>query len=117
MTARLAATVLLLEAFAVFFGTLVAAALLPPQGRWSTAQVWAAGGALAVVCLLVSGLVRRPAGIALGWLVQGLLVASGVFVPAMFAVGVVFAALWAWLVAIGRRIDADRRRWAAQAQR
>jgi hypothetical protein len=45
--------------------------------------------------------------------VQVLLVLAGIPLPAMIVVGVGFAALWWWLVSIGRRVDADRRRWAA----
>jgi hypothetical protein len=50
-----------------------------------------------------------------GTAVQVVLIATGVFVPAMFVVGAGFAALWVWLVSVGRRIDADRRRWAREA--
>jgi len=113
MTARLAAVVLLLEAFAVFFATLVASALLPAEG-YSRGWVWGVGLALAVVCVLASGAARRPGGVAVGWAVQVLLVLAGIPLPAMIVVGVGFAALWWWLVSIGRRVDADRRRWAAE---
>ena len=112
MTARLAAVVLLLEAFAVFFATLVASALLPAEG-YSRGWVWGVGLALVVVCVLASGAARRPGGVAVGWVVQVLLVLAGIPLPAMVVVGVGFAALWWWLVSIGRRVDADRRRWAA----
>lgn len=111
MTARLAAVVLLLEAFAVFFATLVASALLPSEG-YSRGAVWGVGLALVVVCALASGAARRPGGVAVGTAVQVLLVLAGIPLPAMIVVGVGFAALWWWLVAIGRRVDADRRRWA-----
>lgn len=125
MTARLASTVLLLEAFAVFFGTLVASVLLPPAGV-GRGPVWGLGLALALVCVVASGTARRPRGVALGTGVQVLLVLSGVVVAlvateaglAALVVALGFAALWWWLVSVGRRIDADRRRWAAQlAQR
>ena len=35
-------------------------------------------------------------------------------VTSMFLVGLLFAGLWAWLVWIGRKVDRDRRRWAAE---
>ncbi len=114
MTARLASTVLLLEAFAVFFGTLVGSALLPGQGI-GRGWVWAVGGVLTLLCVLASGSARRPGGLVLGTAVQVLLLLTGLAVPAMFAVGIGFGALWWWLVSIGRRVDADRRRWAQQA--
>ena len=56
---------------------------------------------------------RRPGGVLVGTVLQVLLVATGVFVPAMFGVGAIFALMWFWLVGIGRKVDADRRRWAA----
>ena len=115
MTARLAAAVLVLEAVMVFFATVVAATLLPGSDGYSAGSVWAVGLGLALLCVLVGALVRRPGGIALGSAVQVLLIATGVFVPAMFVVGAGFAALWVWLVSVGRRIDADRRRWAREA--
>jgi hypothetical protein len=117
MTARLSATVLVLEALLVFFLTLVEATLLPRSTGYSTGQVWTAGLVMVVVCVLVAGVVRRPGGLVVGAVLQVLLIATGVFLPVMYGVGVVFAALFAWLVSIGRRIDRDRRRWAEQEAR
>ena len=114
MTATLTAVLLLLEGFLVFFATLVAATLLPGSTDLPAGAIWGAGLALALVCLVAAGLTRRPGGIAAGAVLQGVLVATGVFVPVMFVVGLGFAALWLWLVRVGRRIDADRRRWARQ---
>nr|WP_255480300.1 DUF4233 domain-containing protein [Quadrisphaera sp. RL12-1S] len=121
MTARLASTTLLLEAFAVLFGTMVAAAFLPGQGV-GRGWTWGVGLALVVVCVVASGAARSPRGVAVGTAVQLLLVVVGaglalVVVDAGVAALVValgFAALWWWLVSIGHRIDRDRRRWAAQ---
>jgi len=62
------------------------------------------GGGLAVCALLIGGVVGRPR---MGWalwagtLLQVLVIAAGVVVPAMYILGVVFAALWVtgiWLV-------------------
>ncbi|PWJ53962.1 Protein of unknown function [Quadrisphaera granulorum] len=121
MTARLASTTLLLEAFAVLFGTMVAAAFLPPLGV-GLGWVWGIGLALVVVCVLATGTARSPRGVVIGNAVQVLLVAVGVVLAvlvfeagiATLVVAIGFAALWWWLVSIGRRIDTDRRRWAAQ---
>ncbi len=116
MTARLAAAALLLEAFVVFLATLVATRFVaaPAQpGGPSVTAVLVVGGVLALVFLLASGVVRRPGGVAVGTVLQGVLVALGFVVPAMFVVGLLFAGLWAWLVWIGQRVDRDRRRWAA----
>lgn len=113
MTPRLASAGLLLEAFVVFFATIVASRFLPDAGRASVVGVFAVGGVLTLLFLLASGVVRRPGGLALGVGLQVLLVVLGVFVPVMFIVGAGFAALWGWLVGIGQRVDRDRRAWAA----
>ena len=112
MTATLTAVLLVLESLLVFFATLVAATLLPGSTGLSGALVWGVGLALALVCLVAAGLTRRPGGIAVSAVLQGVIVATGAFVPVMFLVGLAFAALWLYLVRVGRRIDADRRRWA-----
>lgn len=98
---RLAATCLVLEAFLVLFAILAAIGLsdLPDS------TVWLAGGALALTCLAVAGLVRRPAGLVLGTALQAVIVATGVWVPAMFFLGALFVALWVWFLHLGARID------------
>ncbi len=105
-TARLAAAVLALEAFLVLFATLVAQTM----SSLPTAAVWTGGGGLALACLLLAGLTRRRAGLVAGTVMQGVLVATGVWVPAMYVLGVLFAALWFWLVALGARADRGRAR-------
>ena len=104
MRSRLAATCLALEAFLVFFATLVASTLVDlPRGT-----VWAVGGALVLACLVAAGLVRRPVGLVVGWVLQALVLATGFWVPAMFFMGALFVAMWVWLLAIGSRIDREK---------
>jgi hypothetical protein len=69
------------------------------------AAVWA-GGALVLLCLVAAALVRRPFGVALGWVVQALILATGVFVPMMIVLGGLFTALWWAAIHYGRRADA-----------
>lgn len=98
----LAASVLAFEAFVALFAGLVAKDLADlPRGVGLTAGV-----VLMVVCVLVAGLLRRPEGYLAGWVVQVLLVVSGVWVPAMFVVGTVFALLWWVALRQGARLDA-----------
>lgn len=104
MRARLAATGLALEAFLVFFATLAASALSDLPGR----TVWIGGGLLVLVCVLAAAVVRRPGGVAVGWVVQVLVIATGLVLPAMAVLGVVFAALYGWFVVLGGRIDRER---------
>lgn len=91
----------------VFFGGLVArqleVAVGDPDGR---ANAYLVGGiALAVLCILVSGLLRRPGGIWLGWGVQVLTLASAVVLPAMVIVAVIFGALWWLCLSQGHKMD------------
>jgi Protein of unknown function (DUF4233) len=66
------------------------------------------GGALAVCALLLSGVIGRPG---MGWalvagsVLQVLVIAAGVVVPAMYILGVVFAALWVTGIWLGRRLQ------------
>ena len=100
----LAAATVSLEAFVVFFAGLVAKDL----SSLSTATALAVFGGLAVACLLTAGLLRRPWGYALGWLVQAAAVATGFWVPVMFFLGGLFAVLWFVALQQGARIERER---------
>ena len=63
----------------------------------------AAGGGLAVACLLVAGLLRHRWAYVVGSVVQVLAVATGFLAPAMFFLGVVFAGLWVAALWLGAR--------------
>ena len=64
------------------------------------------GGALAICALLIGGVVGRPR---MGWallagtVLQLLVIAAGVIVPAMYIVGVIFAGLWVTGIWLARR--------------
>jgi hypothetical protein len=93
--------VLVLESLLVFFATLVVFALdvLPPLAAFI-------GGAVFVLVTLVTArIVRYPIGVAVGWIIQIALVASGFLVPMMFFIGAGFAALWIYCFITGRRLD------------
>ncbi len=66
------------------------------------------GAVLAVLCIIAAAVVTRPYGVALGWIVQVLVLACGFVVPMMFALGLVFGALWWAALRYGRRADAAR---------
>lgn len=63
------------------------------------------GLGLAALSLLVAGLMRRPYGVTLGWVVQALTWASALLVPAMVGVALIFSALWVLLLVQGRKVD------------
>ncbi|MFP5345894.1 MAG: DUF4233 domain-containing protein [Actinomycetes bacterium] len=109
MRNRLAAICLVLEAFVVFFATLAAVPFVDTERP----VVWLAGTALALACLAGAALVRFRGGLVLGSVLQVLVLATGLWVPAMFFLGAVFVAMWVWFLVLGRRIDADRAAWAA----
>ena len=66
------------------------------------------GTGLAVLCVLAAGLMRRPVGLWLGWAIQVLSIGLGFVVTAMFALGVVFLALYAGSARLGAKIDRER---------
>lgn len=73
------------------------------------------GLGLAVLCILTAGMLRRPQAYVVGHAIQVGAIASGFLVPAMFVVGAMFALLWFAAFFLGRRIEADKARWAAEA--
>ncbi|MGJ5896987.1 DUF4233 domain-containing protein [Streptomyces niveiscabiei] len=99
------------EFFLIGFAGLVA--MKDPDLSMGT--VWTVCGTLMFLSVLLCGLVTRPGGVALGWGLQLALIVSGVFVPLMFFMGAVFAALWGASVHYGRKVDEARARFAAQA--
>ena len=105
----IAASILVFEAIIVVMAIPVAISL----GGVDATAAAIAGGALALGCLLTAGLLGRPGGYAAGWVIQGLLIASGVAVTAMFFLGGLFALLWFVGLRVGRRGEALRaERWA-----
>jgi hypothetical protein len=99
----LATSVLVFEAIVVGLAIAVATRLGPAAGNRAT--VWL-GLALVVLTLLAAGLLRHPVGPALGWVVQALVIATGLVVPVMLVLGALFAALWFAALHFGRKADA-----------
>jgi fatty acid desaturase len=109
----LAAAVLGFEGLTVFFAALVAMT----QSSLGRTTALGSGGALAVACLVAAGLLRSPVGTAFGWVLQVLIVVIGVWVPMMFFLGAVFAALWLTALRVGGRIDREKAAYAEAAGR
>ncbi|MFE1175920.1 DUF4233 domain-containing protein [Streptomyces sp. NPDC058773] len=107
----LCASTLIGEFFVIGFAGLVAMQM----SDLSTATIWTVSGIAMLLSLLLCGMLTRPGGVTLGWALQAALIASGFVVPAMFFLGVVFAALWWASVHFGRKIDDAKARWAAQS--
>jgi hypothetical protein len=68
------------------------------------------GGGLAVACLVVAGLLRYPWAYVVGSVLQVLVFATGIWVPAMFVLGVIFGALWFGSIRMARRVERAEQR-------
>lgn len=99
---RLCAAVLVLEAVVIALAIPVAIKISGADA----ASAGIAGGVLAFVCLLVCGLLRFGWAYYLGTLVQLAAIVAGVWVPLMYVLGVVFAALWVWAIVMPLRHEA-----------
>jgi hypothetical protein len=108
----LCSSTLIGEFFVIGFAGLVA--MKDPSLAVST--VWWVCGVAMVLSVLLCGMVTRPGGVALGWALQLALIASGFFVPMMYFMGAVFAALWWASVHYGRKVDEAKARFAAAAE-
>ena len=111
---RLCGTVLIMEAVVVLLAIVPSIQLEHVSG--STAG--AVGGAIAVVAIVLSGVVGRPR---MGWALyagtvfQILVIASGVLVPAMYILGVIFAVLWFTGIWLARKVEREQRAREAAA--
>ena len=71
--------------------------------------VFITAGVLLVLALIAAAaMVTRPWGVAFGWVLQGLILATSVLVPIMLVLGGIFVLLWWLAVRWGRRADALR---------
>jgi Protein of unknown function (DUF4233) len=114
MTRRFAAVVIASQGLAVFFGALVARAIAAADRQSSASTFLTLGSVIAVLCLLDAGLLRRPWGITLGWVLQLATLLSALIVPMMLIVAVLFLALWVTALVQGTNMDALTRRVDAQ---
>ncbi|MDZ5078553.1 DUF4233 domain-containing protein [Nesterenkonia sp. HG001] len=108
-----ASAVLSLEALLMFFYGLMAWGL--HQNEWFA--WWLFGGSLVVSALLIltCAVLPRPWGYWMGWILQGVIIAGGVFEPFMYFVGVMFLACWWYAVVKGRQLDREKmERWRAE---
>lgn len=105
-----ATATLTLQALVLFFAALVAHGLADIPRT----AVWAVGGSLAVLCFLVVGLLRFRWAYWLGWVIQGLVLLSAIWLPALAIMGVIFLAIWWWGEHAGKKIDFERAQFHEQ---
>ncbi|HET6166341.1 MAG TPA: DUF4233 domain-containing protein [Marmoricola sp.] len=104
MQRRLCSAILLLESIVLGLSTAV---MISVESVDTSRALWTGLG-LAVACVVVAGLLSRPWGYHLGWLVQAAAICLGFVVTAMFVLGALFLALWLTAFRLGRTIDQDR---------
>ncbi|WP_371497027.1 DUF4233 domain-containing protein [Kitasatospora sp. NBC_00374] len=97
----LCSSTLIGEALLIMFAGLVAMQL----SDVSTTAIWTVSGIAMLLCVLLCGAITRPGAVAVGWALQLGLIASGLVLPTMYGLGVVFAGLWWCSVHYGRKID------------
>ncbi|MEI2279268.1 DUF4233 domain-containing protein [Paenarthrobacter ilicis] len=100
-----ASTVLLLEAFVAFFGTLVVFGLR--RGEVDPVIILGVGITLSVVLVLACAVLSKPWGLGLGWALQLVLILTGLAEPTMYVVGVLFAICWWYGIRAGMKIDRE----------
>jgi hypothetical protein len=112
-------TTLLLEVFVVIFATLAVWGLRGSEfGRGplqieSGAVIWALGGVLVLVLVILSRAQGSAAGRAAGTVAQVPVLAMGLLVPMMYLVGGIFVVLWIYALRLGARVDRERAEYDA----
>lgn len=104
----LGSIVLGFEAVIVFLATLVGFGLKVAD----PVVVLVSGAVLCLALVATVGLLNRLVGFRVGWVLQFVIVASGLLVPIMYVVGGAFVALWTYCMVTGTRLDAQTRRAA-----
>ncbi len=104
----LGASVLVMESLTLGF-----AILLATKDQSTFGIIY--GSVVALQLLLTAGLLKRRSGFYVGSLLQIPMIAFGFFVPAYFLIGVIFVGLWAAAIIVGRKGEAARAAFVAQA--
>lgn len=113
-----ASTVLLLEAFVVLFATLVVFGLR--SDSIPVGVILGVGLGLSAVLIVACAFLTKSYGILVGWVLQLLIIATGIVEPMMFLVGILFALTWLYGIRTGARLDrenAERDRQQAEWER
>ncbi|HEX6445204.1 MAG TPA: DUF4233 domain-containing protein [Streptosporangiales bacterium] len=98
VTRRFCATMLIFEAIVFALSAPVAGTLTSVH----MGRAWAVGGGLALFAVVLCGLLRHKWAYYAGSVLQLVVIACGVVVPAMYVLGVVFAGLWVGALWCGR---------------
>lgn len=102
LTPTLLSITLGLEGCVIFFGALAAFGLR----HLDMATAFIGGAIIMLVFFAAAGMVRRARWAwGLGWVLQAVLLATGIIMLPMLAVGALFVALWIWCWFKGQAID------------
>lgn len=112
--ASLGAVVLVCESIVVFLGGLVIYGLKAlPAGIpdwWGIVG----GAVVAILMVLTAGVLRRRWGMVTGWVLQVIVLASALLVPAMLFVALIFGGLWGYATIKGAGLDRTNAARAAE---
>ncbi|WP_040281832.1 DUF4233 domain-containing protein [Tessaracoccus massiliensis] len=78
----------------------------------AVAAAWS--GVATVLCLMATAGLRKGWGYLIGWFAQLVLIGLGLLTPWMYAMGIIFAMIWATCIILGRRVEAHRQGGNAQ---
>ena len=112
LTESLLSIVLTLEAILVFFISLTVYGL----HRLSPAQAFIGGALLVVVLVLATRIVRWNWGVWVGWVLQVVLLATGLVLPALYIAALFFIALWIFCFVRARQVDRQNQLLRDQTQ-
>ena len=97
----LASIVLAFEIIVVFLASLVAFGL----NAQPAAVALVGGGVICLALLATLALLRYDWSYVVGSVLQGVIVATGIFVPVMWVIGLAFAGMWIYCFIKGRQLD------------
>ncbi|WP_370566203.1 DUF4233 domain-containing protein [Cryobacterium sp. BB736] len=100
-TESLVSIALGLEATLVFFVTMAVFGLR----EVSPGVAFGGGAVLFLLLIIAAAYARFPWAIWLGWAMQAVLIALGLVLPVMYAIGAGFAAIFIYCFLTGRRLD------------
>jgi hypothetical protein len=105
LTESLLSIVLTLEAILVFFIALTVYGL----HAVSPAVAFGGGAALAIVLLAATRIMRYSWGVWVGWVLQVIILSTGLLLPALYIAALFFIAMWVFCFVRGRQIDRQNR--------
>jgi hypothetical protein len=103
--ATLGSLVMVFQSVVVFFATLVGFGL---QVHPDPAVIWGVGLSISVILMIFPAVLGKPGTYLIGWILQGVVISLGIWVPLMYLLGVVFLGMWAWGMIAGGTIDKAR---------